>query len=227
MFVFDTAMLISLLPFFLAGLLGGWHCMGMCGGIVGALTAGSRPGLAFPLAYNAGRVLSYTLAGLLAGALGQGSLMLAKDLPLRLAFFSLANLLVLLMGFYLLGAGRALSWLEVAGQNLWRQLQPLTARLLPARHAGQVFVLGMIWGWLPCGLVYVALASALAAGSAVEGGAILLAFGLGTLPNLLMTAFLLDRLRRWTQHRLLRKAAGLGFVIYALHGFYAVLRLAL
>jgi len=212
-------------PFFIAGLLSGWHCVGMCGGIVGALTAGSALKLSLHLAYNGGRAISYILAGTLAGAAGSGSLILAEGLPLRLALFIFANCLIFLMGAYMLGAGRALLWLERPGQTIWRRIQPLGRRFIPARHVGQALLLGLVWGWLPCGLVYVALASALASGSTLTGATIMLAFALGTLPNLLLAAFLLTRLKAWTHHPLFRKTAGILLLAYALYGFYSVWRM--
>jgi len=213
-------------PFFIAGLVGGWHCVGMCGGIVGALTAGSAPRLSLHLAYNSGRSISYVIAGALAGAAGSSSMILAEGFPLRLFLFIFANILILLMGAYLLGAGRALIWLERPGQRLWRLIQPWGRRFIPARHPGQALFLGLIWGWLPCGLVYVALASALASGSSLAGASIMLAFALGTLPNLLLTAFLFTRLRAWTNHPLFRKTAGILLLAYACYGFYSVWRMS-
>ncbi|MCL2075976.1 MAG: sulfite exporter TauE/SafE family protein [Betaproteobacteria bacterium] len=222
MSISDFSLIFTVWPFFIAGLLGGWHCVGMCGGIVGALTAGSAPRLSLHLAYNSGRGMSYILAGALAGAAGSGSMMLAEGLPLRLALFIFANFLIFLMGAYMLGAGRALLWLERPGQTLWRRIQPLGRRFIPARHVGHALFLGLIWGWLPCGLVYVALASALASGSSLQGASIMLAFALGTLPNLLLAAFLLTRLKNWTHHPLFRKTAGILLLAYALYGFYSV-----
>jgi sulfite exporter TauE/SafE len=164
--------------------------------------------------------MSYVLAGALAGAAGSGSMILAEGLPLRLLLFIFANCLLLLMGAYMLGAGRALLWLELPGQAIWRRIQPLGRRFIPARHAGQALFLGMIWGWLPCGLVYVALASALASGSPLAGASIMLAFALGTRPNLLLAAFLLTRLKIWIHHPLFRNTAGILLLAYALYGFY-------
>jgi len=167
----------SYLALFLVGLLGGTHCIGMCGGIVGALSmgAGSRPSL--HLAYNAGRIASYTAAGAVAGALGGASLALSGQLPVRIVLFMLANLMLVALGLYLMGATRALAFTERFGQKLWRHLQPLSKRFLPARTVAQAFPLGLVWGWLPCGLVYSALVTALTSGSALRGAGMMLAFG--------------------------------------------------
>ncbi|MCP5268848.1 MAG: sulfite exporter TauE/SafE family protein [Zoogloeaceae bacterium] len=217
----------SLLALFLVGLLGGTHCVGMCGGIVGALSMGGPPRLSLHLAYNAGRILSYTLAGAIVGALGGLSLALSGQLSLRIALYLAANLMLIALGFYLMGFTRALAFTERIGQHLWRRVQPLTRRFVPAKTALQAFPLGMLWGWLPCGLVYSALATALTSGSAAQGGLMMLAFGLGTLPNLLLAGFLLARLRHWVQRPLVRVAAGAlvaGFGVWGLIGVWHLLQ---
>ena len=219
----------SLFALFLVGLLGGTHCVGMCGGIVGALSMGgaSRPSL--HLAYNLGRISSYTLAGAIVGALGSASLALAGQLPLRVALYVLANLMLIALGFYLMGVTRALAFTERVGQNLWQRIQPLTRRFLPAQSVAQAFPLGMLWGWLPCGLVYSALATALAAGSATQGAMLMLAFGLGTLPNLLLAGLLLVRLRHIVQRPWVRMGSGLlvaGFGVWGLLGVWRLLAAA-
>jgi sulfite exporter TauE/SafE len=215
----------SLLALFLVGLLGGTHCVGMCGGIVGALSVGGPARFSLHLAYNLGRILSYTLAGALVGALGSASLALAGQLPLRIALYLAANLMLIALGFYLMGVTRALAFTERVGQNLWKHIQPLTRRFLPARSVVQALPLGMLWGWLPCGLVYSALATALAAGSASQGALLMLAFGLGTLPNLLLAGFLLVRLRHLVQHAAMRLAAGLLVTAFGIWGLLGVWRL--
>lgn len=218
------------LALFLVGLLGGTHCVGMCGGIVGALSMGA-PGSgrwSLHLAYNGGRIASYALAGTLAGALGAASLGFDGVAPVRLTLYLLANLMLIALGLYLLGATRALALTERAGQVLWQRLQPLTRRFLPARSVAQAFPLGLLWGWLPCGLVYSALATALTAGSPGRGAALMLAFGLGTLPNLLLAGIVLARLNEFVRRpvvRLLSGALVLGFGLYGLLGWFRLLAL--
>jgi sulfite exporter TauE/SafE len=203
---------------FLVGLLGGSHCVGMCGGIVGALSMQAPQGrmaLSVQLAYNLGRIASYTAAGVLAGALGQ---IAGELLPLQRALYLVASLMLVAMGIYLLGLTQSLAWLEHRGQAVWRRIQPLTARFLPVRGAAQALPLGMLWGWLPCGLVYSALATALASGSVGKGALVMLAFGLGTLPNLLLAGLLLVRFRRFAQARATRVVSGLLVLGYGLYG---------
>lgn len=213
----------TFLALFLVGLLGGTHCVGMCGGIVGALSMGAPGRWSMHLAYNVGRILSYGLAGAIAGAVGAASLGLDSQVPMRLALYLLANLMLIALGLYLLGVTQALAFTERAGQLLWQRLQPLTRRFLPARTVAQAFPLGMLWGWLPCGLVYSALATALSSGSAVRGGLCMLAFGLGTLPNLLLAGIVLARLNEFVRRLAVRIASGLlvlGFGLYGLLGWW-------
>ncbi len=215
----------SYLALFLIGLLGGTHCIGMCGGIVGALSmgAGSRPSL--HLAYNFGRIISYGAAGAVAGALGGASLALSGQLPVRIILFVLANLMLVALGLYLIGVTRALAFTERFGQKLWRHLQPFSKRFLPARSVAQAFPLGLVWGWLPCGLVYSALVTALTSGSALRGAGMMLAFGAGTLPTLLLAGLLAVRLNEYVAKPVVRFAAGLLVLAFGLWGLFAAIRL--
>lgn len=215
----------GLIALFLVGLLGGTHCVGMCGGIVGALSMGGPGRWSMHLAYNGGRILSYTLAGALVGALSGASLGVAEQMPVRIALYLLANLMLVALGLYLIGLTGALAVTERLGQHLWRHVQPLTRRFLPARTVSQAFPLGMLWGWLPCGLVYSALASALTTGSAMRGAAMMLAFGLGTLPNLLLAGMLLARLNEFVRRPAVRLLSGLLVLGFGLYGLLGVLRL--
>ena len=205
---------------FLTGLLGGVHCAGMCGGIVAALsgqTGGRR--LPLHLAYNGGRVLSYATAGALAGAAGSLGLLLDGLLPMQLALYVLANAMLIGLGLYLAGVSSVVAWIERLGMALWRRIQPLTRNLLPADTLPRALGLGLLWGWLPCGLVYAVLTTALLTGDALDGAAIMTAFGLGTLPNLLLAGLALRRMTAATRARPLRMAAGglvLGFGVYGL-----------
>jgi sulfite exporter TauE/SafE len=206
---------------FLVGLLGGVHCVGMCGGIVSALTLQTTAqGAVWPLhlAYNIGRIASYAVAGAALGALGSLGLLLNHWLPVQMTLYVGANLMMLLLGAYLLGATRSLAFTERAGQHLWRRIQPLTRRFLPVRGVAQALPLGMLWGWLPCGLVYSVLAMTLLTGSAVRGALTMLAFGLGTLPNLMLAGLLLARFRAVVQGRALRIASGLIVLCFGVWG---------
>lgn len=208
---------ITYISAFLVGLLGGVHCVAMCGGIVGALSFGVSPenGRApwsYLLAYNIARISSYTLAGALMGGI---SWLAGRWFELHLwqqGLQFVAGLFMLALGLYIAGWWRGLAKVEQAGGWFWHRIEPLGRRLLPVRSVSQAFVLGLLWGWLPCGLVYSALIWAIASGSPLHGGGLLLSFGLGTLPNLLaMGAFALA-LRTLVQRNWLRWLAG-GLII--------------
>lgn len=205
---------ISLFSLFITGLLGGVHCLGMCGGIVTAISLGAqgqRPLLL--LGYNLGRLGSYTLIGTLLGGLGGWGVAQADYYPLQLGLYTAANLLLILMGLYLAGFSGWLLRIERLGSPLWQRLQPLGRRLLPVRHPLHSVALGALWGWVPCGLVYSASLSALASQSATSGALVMLSFGLGTLPNLLLMGSFASRLQQLKQQRPVRVLAGLAVCI--------------
>jgi sulfite exporter TauE/SafE len=212
---------------FLVGLLGGTHCIGMCGGIVGALSSGlsldvqsSRRRLAAAqLAYNTGRISSYTLAGALLGLFGQqlDATGVLQGTPVgRIA----ASVIMILFGIYLAGWWHSLLFLERAGARLWKYIEPLGRRFVPVRGAGQAYLLGLVWGWLPCGMVYAVLALALASGSAAGGAATMLAFGVGTLPVMLTMGLAFTTLKRWVHSPRVRIVAG---ILVILMGFMMLL----
>ncbi|NMG34548.1 sulfite exporter TauE/SafE family protein [Azoarcus sp. TTM-91] len=210
---------------FLIGLLGGTHCVSMCGGIVGALSVQvklpSEQARQWPihLAYNLGRITTYTVVGALLGAIGSVGLLYSGVLPVQITLYVLANLMLVALGLYLTGFTRVLAPVERMGHRLWRKVQPATRRFLPAHSPKQAFPLGLLWGFLPCGLVYSVLAAALVTGSAARGAGLMLAFGLGTLPNLLLAGLLFKRFRDITRNSRVRLAAGLmvmGFGVFGL-----------
>jgi sulfite exporter TauE/SafE len=215
---------IGLAPVFMVGLLGSVHCAGMCGGIVSAFSV--IPQRAFPvavvtlrsapseallrvLAYNSGRIASYAAAGALAGGLAGGARALTGLAAIETVGYWLANLMLVVLGLYLMDAWRGLAQLEQLGQRVWRRIEPVTALLLPLDSPLKLLAMGAVWGWLPCGMVYSVLLTALMTGSALSGAAVMLAFGAGTLPMLLSMGMLGAPLRRWIQRRPVRIASGL------------------
>ncbi len=217
---------LNLLPVFLVGLAGSVHCVGMCGGIVSAFSlAPARP--AFPVAvvtiaapraaesllrvaaYNTGRIGSYALAGALAGGLAGGVRTLAGLSAWQSAAYWLANLVMVVLGLYLMGAWSGLARIESVGQLLWNRLRPLTARILPLDSPAKLLALGALWGWIPCGMVYSVLFTAMLSGSASGGAAVMAAFGLGTLPMLLALGMAGSSLRTQLQRPPVRLAGGL------------------
>lgn len=208
----------TLLAVFLAGLLGGGHCAGMCGGIVSALSSSANARFSLHLAYNTGRIASYTLAGAVTGSLG-GLVLFYDVLPVQLGLYVVANVMLVLLGLYLAGWSSLVTKLELLGHRLWRRLSPSTRKFLPADTVPRALAVGALWGWLPCGLTYSVLAIALVSGGPANGAGLMLAFGFGTLPNLLAAGLLLTRAGRWLKVRTLRIISGalvLGFGIAGL-----------
>ncbi|HWR79637.1 MAG TPA: sulfite exporter TauE/SafE family protein [Pseudomonas sp.] len=199
------------------GLLGGGHCLGMCGGLMGALTMAipaeqRNRRLQLLLAYNIGRISSYALAGLLVGLAGWA----IGNSPAALLLRVLAGILLICMGLYLAGWWSGLTRIEALGRHLWRHLQPLTRRLMPVTSVPQVLFLGAIWGWLPCGLVYSSLLWAASQGSAINSALLMLVFGLGTVPVLLATGMAAERLTALLRQRGVRIAGGALVMLFGL-----------
>lgn len=203
------------------GLASSVHCVGMCGGIVGMLTM-SLPTdirqnrsqlMAYTISYNAGRVLSYTVAGVAAGALS-GSVFDPESAGGGPSLIRIvAALLVIAIGLYLAGLLPRWTALERIGAPLWRAVEPYGKRLLPIQTQPKALLFGMVWGWLPCSPVYSALALALTTGSALGGGLLMLAFGIGTLPVLMTAGFLAGLATRIRRFRHLNKLAGASLVV--------------
>jgi len=215
--VSDTALPFAML---LLGVVSSVHCAGMCGGIVAAFASrrvipiraerAPRHWLHVTL-FNAGRLTTYSFAGALAGTLGAGAYA-AAALPAQAALYLAANLVLIVAGLHLFGAGRSLSRLEALGVPLWRRLQPLVVR------SSNPYLSGLMWGWLPCALVYGALAAATLAGSPARAAAAMLAFGIGTLPALMAAGLAATRLRARLGRRAVRIAAGSAFLGFGAYG---------
>lgn len=211
----------------LIGFLGGGHCVGMCGGLSSAfalqLPAGlNRFGLIVLL--NLGRVASYIFIGAALGALGQFGISLDQTHTLQIVLLIAANLLLLLIGLYLAGISAWVRHIESVGKPVWRTLNPLLNRLLPLRSIRACVAVGILWGWLPCGLVYSASIYALGSGSALAGAGLMAAFALGTLPNLLAMGWFAGSLKNFLQHRGVRLAAGLIVATWALWQLFRTLQ---
>ncbi|AFK71266.1 MULTISPECIES: sulfite exporter TauE/SafE family protein [Pseudomonas] len=197
------------------GLLGGGHCLGMCGGLMGALTLAIPPEqrgkrLRLLLAYNLGRIFSYACAGLLLGLAGWAVASSPAALALRVA----AALLLIAMGLYLAGWWSGLTRIEALGRGLWRHIQPMASRLLPVSSLPRALLLGALWGWLPCGLVYSTLLWAASQGNAGYSAVLMLAFGLGTWPVLLATGLAAERVNALLRRRSVRVAGGVLVMLF-------------
>ena len=193
-----------------AGFLGSAHCLGMCSGISGmiAVKAGQRAlsaSLALAIAYNLGRLLSYAGLGAVVAAFGDAMVAAIPAIagPVRL----IGGALIILVGLQIAFNLRLLSPLEQAGLSLWTRIAPAAGKLLPANTLPRALGLGLLWGFIPCGLVYSVLLIAAASAEPLQGASIMFAFGLGTSPAMLATGLGALSLSRFAEK--LRPAAGL------------------
>jgi len=198
---------------FLAGLGGGAHCAAMCGPLLGAAGAAPEPGgrraawLRQALAYNAGRIASYCAAGAVTGALGAAGLALHGGPAAQQLMLAAMSASLILIAGYVAGFTAPVRVVERAGAVLWRHIEPGARHFLPAGTPARAFGLGLVWGWLPCGMVYAALIAALATGDPLHGAALMAAFGFGTLPNLLAISAWFRHVARMGKSRLVRAVA--------------------
>lgn len=208
----------------IVGLLGGVHCMAMCGAVVGSLTFNLKPEvqvsyikqLPYQLSYNFGRISSYALIGLLFGWLGSSLTNLAEFLPIQQALQVFAGLFMLALGLYIAGWWNGIVVIERAGGKIWQALKPLSSKMMVVSTIPQAWYYGLVWGWLPCGLVYSVLIMALSAGSALEGGLVMLAFGLGTIPNLMLMGTFAFFFTRLSRNIIVRRFAGSSILLMGL-----------
>lgn len=210
---------ITFLTLFLLGFFGGTHCIGMCGGLSSAFALQLPPHINhfwLILLLNTGRVSSYTAIGLILGLIGQVGVSLDQTRVLQNILYTAANLLLLFLGLYLSGISSLAAKIEKIGKPIWRNLNPILNRLLPIKSIPACLAVGILWGWLPCGLVYSASLYALGSGSAATGGLYMLAFALGTLPNLLAIGIFSLQLKKIMQNRYIRLCTGLSVSLWAL-----------
>jgi sulfite exporter TauE/SafE len=218
--VAEAATTITLTAALLAGLAGSAHCFAMCGGLAGALgmrarTSGSHSAaVQNALLYQVGRIGGYMIAGALCGAFGAG-LRAALDLArVGVALRVLSGVLILAVAARILFGWNLLSGVESLGARFWNRLRPLAQR---SAHGGghlSTLALGLLWGWLPCGLVYSMLLFATFSADAWHGAAIMMAFGLGTLPSMLGSSLVASQLQRWIAQPHMRMASGLALLVF-------------
>jgi uncharacterized protein len=226
----ETIPISGLIAAALAGLLGGAHCAAMCGGFMTAVSRSeqrSRPPTAMlhparalarrHLPYNFGRITTYTAVGAIAGGAGSAALAAGDWLAVQRVLYVIANAFLLMLALAIMSNGKGIGGLQQIGSALFARMLP-AVRLLTARgHVFARYALGTIWGLVPCGLVYAVLPIALFSGGALYGASVMLAFGLGTLPNLLAAGWIIARAGKWLNAGLLRFAtaallAGFGIV---------------
>lgn len=205
---------------FLLGLFSTVHCIAMCGSVIGALTLSLPKEVResqtqmFPyvLNYNLGRLLSYSIAGLIVGLLISPISELGGTQILRY----LSTIVMIAMGLYLAGWFPKFARMERIGAPVWKLLQPIGQKLLPVKRYSHAFFLGAVWGWLPCGLVYSALAISATMGDPVDSALVMLAFGAGTLPAVMGAGIFTGFLASLAKAKSLRQIAGVSIIVMAL-----------
>jgi len=229
--------LTALIGAWLAGVLGGAHCLAMCGGFVAVMAAGdatpvearavpllpARALLWRQLFYNAGRVTTYAFLGTAAGGAGGALLAAADGVPLLRFLYLVANVFLLALALAIAWQGSGFAWVQHAGNALFGKVLPAVRPLFLANSVAARYALGMVWGLVPCALVYSVLPIALFAGGAYQGALVMLAFGVGTLPNLLAAGWVVSRARGWLDTRVVRYAAAALLASFAAVGIWRAL----
>ncbi len=221
---FDPEFTSSYLVAFTMGLFSSLHCIGMCGSIIGTLTLSLSTNirnnkvllLPFVVNYNLGRVTSYTIAGGLAGIIGVLMIMPFGTLHGHRILQLLSALVMMCAGLYIAGWFPRFAYIEKIGVRFWKKIEPFGRKLIPVKTHTQAYLFGMVWGWLPCGLVYSALALASTAGDFTKSALLMLAFGLGTLPAVMGVGIMTSILTRLSRTQRFKQVIGLFMIALAL-----------
>lgn len=221
---FDLAFSTSTLVAFTMGLFSSMHCIGMCGSIIGTLTLSLNPEIRnqksrlFPFVfnYNIGRITSYTIAGALAGVIETLITMPMGEISGHRLLQLLSAAVMTGAGLYIAGWFPHFAYIEKLGLRFWKKIEPFGRKLIPVKNLSQAYLFGMVWGWLPCGLVYSALALAATAGGIKQSALTMLFFGLGTLPAVMGVGIMTGILTRLSRMQRFKQAIGLFMIVLAL-----------
>lgn len=212
----------NLLSAFLIGLLGSGHCISMCGGVSGLLSSSIKKQptstkTTLVICYHLGRILSYAAIG---GLVAFSSGMMAYKLGMPLAYLRLlAAIFLIFLGLYIAQWFMGLVHIEKIGKSLWKVISPLSKYILPVDSHKKALALGLLWGWLPCGLVYSTLTWALASGDIINGMGIMIAFGLGTTPALISLSLSFSYIKNIVKHKYFRNLTAISLILYGLYSF--------
>lgn len=213
----------------IVGVLGSAHCIGMCGGIASAMsinTVTKSNRALTTILYNMGRLISYVVAGAFVGGTVSSAASLVSDYAILNWLRVLSAIVMIILALYIGKWWHGLVYIEKLGQHLWKYLAPISRSLLPLPTPFHALPLGLLWGWLPCGLVYSALTWSAVSGSALNGAVLMLAFGIGTLPSMLLVgvgASYINRLKNSVYFRQTGAVLLLSYGIYILTGTVSLL----
>lgn len=216
-------MIAILIVAFNLGLISTLHCVGMCGGILSAMMFSApcknqkkQRLINRSLSYNIGRITSYSLAGLICGLLGSKIIELTRTINAHLILQSIAALVLIALALNILGIFPFKKYLESIGIKIWKIIQPLGQRIYPIDSHWRAYLFGMVWGWLPCGLVYSALILSLSTATALDGMLTMCIFGLGTLPGMLAVGFFSDAINKIKDNKNLRRVTAFLMLLIAM-----------
>ncbi|GLO60966.1 cytochrome biogenesis protein [Vibrio sp. MACH09] len=214
---------IDLIGALFVGFLGSAHCVGMCGGIASAMSiniTAKSDRLLTILCYNFGRLSSYTLAGFVVGGAISSASSLVTDYSVLNWLRFLSAFVMIVLALHIGKWWQGIIYIEKLGQWLWRFINPIATKLLPLSSPFQALPLGFLWGWLPCGLVYSALTWAAVSGSGINGSLTMLAFGIGTLPSMLLVGISAEYVNRVKTSTVFRQ---IGAMLLLAYGGYIAL----
>lgn len=221
--LFDPNFTSSFFVALLMGLFSSLHCIGMCGSIIGSLTFSLSPEIRqdkkrlfpFILSYNAGRISSYAIAGATVGLI---EVLISFPLGEAHGHRLLQIISALIMtgaGLYIAGWFPRFAYIEKLGLHFWKRIEPFGRKLIPVKNCKHAYLFGMVWGWLPCGLVYAALALTAATGSILQGALTMMAFGLGTLPAVMGVGVMISVLTQLAAMRQFKQVVGIVMITLA------------
>lgn len=222
---------VTIITAFLTGLLGSLHCIGMCGGVISALSFGiDKPvtqttQFLMLLSYNIGRISNYVVTGALLGGLSAFLVSQSSFEQFRQILKIISALFLIALGFYLSNWWTGLRKVEKLGIHFWKRISPIANKLIPVKTNHHAFILGFFWGWLPCGMVYSLLVGALSSGGALQGGLIMLSFGIGTLPSMLLVGIFATRFNNWIKKSIIRRLTGSIVILFGMFLLYQVIYL--
>ena len=222
--IFDPEFTTSYGVAFMMGLFSSLHCIGMCGSIIGTLTLSLSPEirnnkkllLPFVFSYNFGRITSYAFAGAVIGSIEALLSMPLGELHGHRLLQILSAIVMAGAGAYIAGWFPRFAYIEKVGVTIWKLMEPYGRKLIPVKNHTQAYLFGMVWGWLPCGLVYSALALAATSGDVTQSAFTMLAFGLGTLPAVMGIGVMTQVLTRLSRMPRFKQLIGLFMVVLAL-----------
>lgn len=202
----------------IVGFLGGAHCFGMCGPIVStiSITIPKEQTIKFNIAYNLGRIFSYITAGVIAGSLSMLLIKTGDGKNILITLRVLSFLMMIAIGLYISGLLNLLKFIEKLGNKIWKHIEPTATKFFPFTTIKQAFIAGVLWGFIPCGLVYGVLALVLTSGSPSYGAIYMLGFGIGTLPALVSMGIFSQKIKPWLQNKTIKLVAGLLLATIAL-----------